>query len=48
VRALAEAAAALGSVVNVVNTAGVSPNMAPPDLPRDDRRVTGETDGITG
>src|SRR5271165_6634680 len=31
VRALAAAAAALGSVVNVVNTAGVSPNMAPPD-----------------
>ena len=31
VRALADAAAALGSVVNVVNTAGVSPNMAPPD-----------------
>ncbi|WP_348263347.1 SDR family oxidoreductase [Telmatobacter sp. DSM 110680] len=31
VRALANAAAALGSVVNVVNTAGVSPNMAPPD-----------------
>jgi NAD(P)-dependent dehydrogenase (short-subunit alcohol dehydrogenase family) len=31
VRALAYAAAALGSVVNVVNTAGVSPNMAPPD-----------------
>ena len=31
VRALAEAAAALGSVINVVNTAGVSPNMAPPD-----------------
>jgi NAD(P)-dependent dehydrogenase (short-subunit alcohol dehydrogenase family) len=31
VRALAEAAAALGSVVNVVNTAGLSPNMAPPD-----------------
>src|ERR1039458_8792384 len=30
VRALADAAAALGSVVNVVNTAGVSPNMAPP------------------
>jgi len=29
--ALADAAAALGSVVNVVNTAGVSPNMAPPD-----------------
>jgi len=48
VRALAEAAAALGSVVNVVNTAGISPNMTPPDLPRDDRRVTGEADGITG
>ena len=31
VRTLADAAAALGSVVNVVNTAGVSPNMAPPD-----------------
>lgn len=31
VRALADAAAALGSVVNVVNTAGVSPNLAPPD-----------------
>jgi NAD(P)-dependent dehydrogenase (short-subunit alcohol dehydrogenase family) len=31
VRALADAAAALGSVVNVVNTAGVSLNMAPPD-----------------
>jgi NAD(P)-dependent dehydrogenase (short-subunit alcohol dehydrogenase family) len=31
VRALADAAAALGSVVNVANTAGVSPNMAPPD-----------------
>jgi NAD(P)-dependent dehydrogenase (short-subunit alcohol dehydrogenase family) len=31
VRALADAAAALGSVVNVVNTEGVSPNMAPPD-----------------
>lgn len=31
VRALADEAAALGSVVNVVNTAGVSPNMAPPD-----------------
>lgn len=31
VRALADAAAALGPVVNVVNTAGVSPNMAPPD-----------------
>ena len=31
VRALADAAAALGSVINVVNTAGVSPNMAPPD-----------------
>jgi NAD(P)-dependent dehydrogenase (short-subunit alcohol dehydrogenase family) len=31
VRALADAAAALGSVVNVVNTAGLSPNMAPPD-----------------
>jgi NAD(P)-dependent dehydrogenase (short-subunit alcohol dehydrogenase family) len=31
VRALAEKAASLGSVVNVVNTAGVSPNMAPPE-----------------
>lgn len=31
VRALADAGAALGSVVNLVNTAGVSPNMAPPD-----------------
>jgi len=31
VRTLADAAAALGPVVNVVNTAGVSPNMAPPD-----------------
>lgn len=31
VRTLANAASALGSVVNVVNTAGVSPNMAPPD-----------------
>ncbi|WP_166215872.1 SDR family oxidoreductase [Pseudomonas atagonensis] len=31
VRALANAAAALGSVVQVVNTAGVSPNMAPAD-----------------
>ncbi len=31
VRTLADAAAALGSVVNVVNTAGVSPNMAPPE-----------------
>lgn len=31
VRALAEKAASLGRVVNVVNTAGVSPNMAPPE-----------------
>ena len=31
VRALAEKAASLGSVINVVNTAGVSPNMAPPE-----------------
>ena len=31
VRALADEAAALGSVVQVINTAGVSPNMAPPD-----------------
>jgi NAD(P)-dependent dehydrogenase (short-subunit alcohol dehydrogenase family) len=31
VRALADAAAAFGTVVNAVNTAGVSPNMAPPD-----------------
>jgi NAD(P)-dependent dehydrogenase (short-subunit alcohol dehydrogenase family) len=31
VRALADKAASLGSVMNVVNTAGVSPNMAPPD-----------------
>jgi NAD(P)-dependent dehydrogenase (short-subunit alcohol dehydrogenase family) len=31
VRALADAAAALGSVVQVVNTAGLSPNMAPPE-----------------
>lgn len=31
VRALADAAAELGSLINVVNTAGVSPNMAPPD-----------------
>ena len=31
VRALADKAASLGSVINVVNTAGVSPNMAPPD-----------------
>jgi NAD(P)-dependent dehydrogenase (short-subunit alcohol dehydrogenase family) len=31
VSALADAAATLGSVINVVNTAGVSPNMAPPD-----------------
>jgi NAD(P)-dependent dehydrogenase (short-subunit alcohol dehydrogenase family) len=30
VRALADKAASLGSVINVVNTAGVSPNMAPP------------------
>lgn len=31
VRSLADAAAELGSVVQVVNTAGVSPNMAPPE-----------------
>ena len=31
VHALADKAASLGSVINVVNTAGVSPNMAPPD-----------------
>ena len=31
VRALADKAASPGSVMNVVNTAGVSPNMAPPD-----------------
>lgn len=31
VRALAERAAELGSVLQVVNTAGLSPNMAPPD-----------------
>ena len=31
VRSLADAASALGSVVQVVNTAGVSPNMAPPE-----------------
>jgi NAD(P)-dependent dehydrogenase (short-subunit alcohol dehydrogenase family) len=31
VRALAEAAAVLGNVMQVVNTAGVSPNMAPPE-----------------
>src|SRR5687768_3717913 len=31
VRALADAAAALGNVVQVVNTAGLSPNMAAPD-----------------
>lgn len=31
VRALAEKAASLGSVINMVNTAGVSPNMAPPE-----------------
>jgi NAD(P)-dependent dehydrogenase (short-subunit alcohol dehydrogenase family) len=31
VRALADKAALLGSVINVVNTAGVSPNMAPPE-----------------
>ena len=30
-RALADAAAGLGRVVQVVNTAGLSPNMAPPD-----------------
>jgi len=31
VRALADEAASLGSVMQVINTAGVSPNMAPPD-----------------
>nr|WP_315425806.1 SDR family oxidoreductase [uncultured Albidiferax sp.] len=31
VRSLVDAAAALGSVVQVINTAGLSPNMAPPD-----------------
>ena len=31
VRSLAETAAALGSVEQVINTAGLSPNMAPPD-----------------
>jgi NAD(P)-dependent dehydrogenase (short-subunit alcohol dehydrogenase family) len=31
VKALVEASAALGSVIQVVNTAGVSPNMAPPE-----------------
>ena len=31
VRSLADAAAALGNIVQVVNTAGVSPNMAPPE-----------------
>lgn len=31
VRALADAAAALGTVTQVVNAAGLSPNMAPPD-----------------
>ena len=31
VRALADKAASLGSVINVVNTAGVSPNRAPPE-----------------
>lgn len=31
VRALADSADSLGRVVNVVNTAGVSPNMAPPE-----------------
>ena len=31
VRALVDAAAVLGSVVQVVNTAGLSPNMAPPE-----------------
>ncbi len=31
VRSLVDAAAALGNVVNVVNTAGLSPNMAPVD-----------------
>lgn len=31
VRELADHAASLGDVINVVNTAGLSPNMAPPD-----------------
>src|SRR5271165_7570530 len=31
VRALADEAASLGSVMQVINTAGLSPNMAPPD-----------------
>src|SRR5271165_963987 len=31
VRALADEAASLGSVMQVINTAGVSPNMAPPE-----------------
>jgi len=31
VRSLVYASSALGDVVNVVNTAGLSPNMAPPD-----------------
>jgi len=31
VRALVDKAASLGSVMQVINTAGVSPNMAPPD-----------------
>ncbi|MCX6628116.1 MAG: SDR family oxidoreductase [Candidatus Solibacter sp.] len=31
VRALADEAASLGAVIQVINTAGVSPNMAPPD-----------------
>ncbi len=31
VRTLAEVAASLGSVMQVINTAGLSPNMAPPD-----------------
>ncbi|TFU02919.1 SDR family oxidoreductase [Polymorphobacter arshaanensis] len=31
VRALADAAAALGTVMQVINTAGLSPNMAPPE-----------------
>ncbi|SEB74007.1 SDR family oxidoreductase [Terriglobus roseus] len=31
VRALADKAASLGSVINLVNAAGVSPNMAPPE-----------------
>jgi NAD(P)-dependent dehydrogenase (short-subunit alcohol dehydrogenase family) len=32
VQSLASAAAALGTVVQVVNTAGLSPNMAPPSV----------------